>query len=242
MTERKRGEGGEPPEQRKLSRRERRRMAALRRIAASPRGAESETQQYRLLIDRPLPKQGREAAGETPIFAEMASGASGDYAQRLQARMKEDAYYDEVRRAVGRGAPTVLMGTSTKSLERSLAKLTAAQRDESAPPPVVPEKLASSEAAQVTSIHVNARPWLWAALVALVGLLGWLIASKDWWLGLLIALVPVAVGATALFYVSMARDRHHFVRTMLHLSVQSFDIEVASFKGTKDREAEHQPK
>jgi hypothetical protein len=32
----------------------------------------------------------------------------------------DDAYYDEVRQAVGRGAPSVLLGTSTKSLERSL--------------------------------------------------------------------------------------------------------------------------
>ena len=41
---------------------------------------------------------------------------------------RDDAYYDEVRQAVGGGAPSVLLGTSTKSLERSLEKLGAAQQ------------------------------------------------------------------------------------------------------------------
>jgi hypothetical protein len=43
----------------------------------------------------------------------------------------DTAYYDEVRRAVGRGAPTVLLGTSTRSLQRSLGKLKAAQEGKS---------------------------------------------------------------------------------------------------------------
>jgi DNA-binding transcriptional MerR regulator len=43
---------------------------------------------------------------------------------------KDSAYYEEVRRAVGRGAPAALLGTSTKSLERSLAKLRAVQEAE----------------------------------------------------------------------------------------------------------------
>ena len=51
----------------------------------------------------------------------------------------DDAYYDEVRRAVGRGAPTVLIGTSTRSLERSLTKLRAVRQGES-PPSRVPSK------------------------------------------------------------------------------------------------------
>jgi hypothetical protein len=42
----------------------------------------------------------------------------------------DDAYFDEVRRAVGGGAPTVLLGTSTKSLERNLEKLKELQRHE----------------------------------------------------------------------------------------------------------------
>jgi DNA-binding transcriptional MerR regulator len=47
---------------------------------------------------------------------------------------RDAAYYDEVRKAVGRGAPTGLLGTSTKSLERSLAKLKAVQQAEEALP------------------------------------------------------------------------------------------------------------
>ena len=36
---------------------------------------------------------------------------------------RDDAYYDEVRHAVGRGAPSVLLGTSTRSLKRGFRKL-----------------------------------------------------------------------------------------------------------------------
>lgn len=43
-------------------------------------------------------------------------------------REMDDAYYDEVRRAVGRGAPSVLLGTSTASLNRSLAQLRAVEQ------------------------------------------------------------------------------------------------------------------
>jgi hypothetical protein len=50
---------------------------------------------------------------------------------------RNDAYYDEVRRAVGRGTPSVLLGTSTKSLERNLQKvrlLESSDRPASSPP------------------------------------------------------------------------------------------------------------
>src|SRR5262249_19331556 len=40
---------------------------------------------------------------------------------------RDDAYYDEVRQAVGPGAPSVLVGTSTKSLERNVERLKALQ-------------------------------------------------------------------------------------------------------------------
>ncbi len=40
---------------------------------------------------------------------------------------KDAAYYDEVRQAVGRGAPTLLLGTSTRSLKRGFAQLVAAR-------------------------------------------------------------------------------------------------------------------
>jgi hypothetical protein len=39
--------------------------------------------------------------------------------------------YDDVLGAVGRGAPTVLLGTSTRSLKRSLAKLMSLRQGES---------------------------------------------------------------------------------------------------------------
>ncbi len=45
----------------------------------------------------------------------------------------DDQYFEEVRQAVGRGTPSVLLGTSTRSLNRSLAKIRAAERGE--PPP-----------------------------------------------------------------------------------------------------------
>lgn len=40
----------------------------------------------------------------------------------------DDTYYDEVREAVGRGTRSILLGTSTKSLERHLSKLRDARR------------------------------------------------------------------------------------------------------------------
>jgi DNA-binding transcriptional MerR regulator len=69
---------------------------------------------------------------------------------------RDAAYYDEVRRAVGRGAPTGLLGTSTKSLERSLAKLKAVQQAEEAFPsagrhrPMAKKKLARDVRAEPT--------------------------------------------------------------------------------------------
>jgi hypothetical protein len=47
----------------------------------------------------------------------------GEQAPSAPPLAQDAAFYDDVRRAVGRGAPTLLLGTSTKSLERSFAKL-----------------------------------------------------------------------------------------------------------------------
>jgi hypothetical protein len=44
---------------------------------------------------------------------------------------RDDAYYTEVRQAVGRGAPTVLLGTSNKALEASLREIKAAHKTRS---------------------------------------------------------------------------------------------------------------
>ena len=42
----------------------------------------------------------------------------------------DDAYYDEVGKAVGRGTPSVLLGTSTRSLKRHLTKLKDSHEDQ----------------------------------------------------------------------------------------------------------------
>jgi hypothetical protein len=42
----------------------------------------------------------------------------------------ESEHADEILEAVGRGAPTILLGTSTKSLRRSIQRLFAARRAE----------------------------------------------------------------------------------------------------------------
>jgi tetratricopeptide (TPR) repeat protein len=48
--------------------------------------------------------------------------------------VKDLAYYARLRESVGRGAPTLLIGTSTRSLKRSLERLKAAQREAAAAP------------------------------------------------------------------------------------------------------------
>ena len=63
-------------------------------------------------------------------FGDLVVGGQ-DPSLDVQAQ-RDVAFYDEVRRAVGRGAPTLLLGTSTRSLDRSLAKLTAVHRKDEA--------------------------------------------------------------------------------------------------------------
>lgn len=41
---------------------------------------------------------------------------------------KDDAYWAEVQKAVGRGTPSILLGTSTRSLARALRKLRDASK------------------------------------------------------------------------------------------------------------------
>ncbi len=62
---------------------------------------------------------------------------------------RDDAYYDELRRAVGRGTPSLLLGTSTRSLERGLRKLKAAQRADTGRPS---SSAGSESAADLTEI------------------------------------------------------------------------------------------
>lgn len=62
--------------------------------------------------------------------AEIVLPVSGDVevSEGATAVAKDAAYYDEVRRAVGRGAPVMLLGTSTRSLKRAVEGLEAARR------------------------------------------------------------------------------------------------------------------
>jgi hypothetical protein len=86
---------------------------------------------------------------------------------------RDDAYYDEVRQAVGRGAPSVLLGTSTRSLEANVRKIEAAQQESSKPnlPAMTPfDQLALPRRTPV---------WLLALIIGLSGaagtflILGW---------------------------------------------------------------------
>ncbi len=64
--------------------------------------------------------------------ATLASGAIPSPDAGKDAPVQLDAaFYDEVRRAVGRGTPTLLLGTSTRSLKRNLEKLMMAAERES---------------------------------------------------------------------------------------------------------------
>lgn len=58
------------------------------------------------------------------VSGEVTVGVTEDDA----APERDAAYYAEVRESVGRGTPTLLLGTSTKSLDRSVEKLQVAQR------------------------------------------------------------------------------------------------------------------
>jgi hypothetical protein len=88
----------------------------------------------------------------------------------------DDAYFDEVRRAVGGGTPTVLLGTSTKSLEAELLKLKAAYAPQSKtsgsrsdPPPTTRPPESGSRPpespAQPREIRRRARRWLRGVLL-----------------------------------------------------------------------------
>ena len=75
------------------------------------------------------PAQARAEAGEVSV---KTTEALPSVSERDAPVQMDDAYYDEVRQAVGRGAPSVLVGTSTRSLERNLGKLKAVQQAQAA--------------------------------------------------------------------------------------------------------------
>jgi hypothetical protein len=74
------------------------------------------------------PAQIRAEAGQALVQTEGLPSTS----ERDVPVQRDDAYYDEVRRAVGRGTPSVLLGTSTRSLERSFQQLKASQKSKPA--------------------------------------------------------------------------------------------------------------
>lgn len=82
-------------------------------------GQEGEERQQRL--DPP-------AEHPTTTFTYGTQIPSGKTEDEAPAR-RDAAFYEEVRQAVGRGTPTLLLGTSTRSLERNLKKLKAVQQD-----------------------------------------------------------------------------------------------------------------
>jgi hypothetical protein len=93
----------------------------------------------------------------------------------------DDVYYSDVRRAVGRGAPSALLGTSTRSLERNFEELRAVERakyESSAEAPVMSD-ISSYEAIAIANQKYLVVGWLVvaAAMVAIVmvfaGATGW---------------------------------------------------------------------
>jgi hypothetical protein len=73
----------------------------------------------------------RATAGSRPSHF---PGERGEPVQiQAEAVELDDAYYDEVRQAVGRGTPSVLLGTSTRSLGRNLAEIRTVERGDHSP-------------------------------------------------------------------------------------------------------------
>jgi hypothetical protein len=63
-------------------------------------------------------------------FQSLAEDEAQHEAERETPVQMDDDYYDEVGKAVGRGTTSVLLGTSTRSLKRSLSKLRDGRRDQ----------------------------------------------------------------------------------------------------------------
>ncbi len=171
---------------------------------------------------------------------------------------KSDArFYDEVRRAVGRGAPTVLLGTSTRSLKRSLAKLTAVEQGEPAPTPrVALETPATSGETKVSmtpsdrtppsaaSIRYRPPTWIYAVvfsvffLLLVTFLIG--VTNASWWSGLLVFLIPVFVIISTRVAVRLERSHYHRVYSSLYrFSVRQPEAAKQPDKPKKDKKAEH---
>ena len=95
---------------------------------------------------RPILEQAKEESfGRFLAAWEQAAEAPSSPVERDVSDDRDDAYYDDVRQAVGRGAPSVLLGTSTKALDRNLQKIRFAKvSDEPSSPDVPPPARPSS--------------------------------------------------------------------------------------------------
>jgi hypothetical protein len=72
---------------------------------------------------------GRGGQGKTAALVRARAPEEWERAfESLSAVETDDAYYEDVRQAVGRGTPSLLLGTSTRSLQRSFRKLKAVQQ------------------------------------------------------------------------------------------------------------------
>jgi hypothetical protein len=125
---------------------------------------------------------------------------------------KDAAYYDEVRRAVGGGTRSLLLGTSTKSLERSLAKLKAVEQGESpsSSPRSESNPLAESQSAKTPNDLIGIeRFWIVGMVLVFLGILSSVLVAElllDNWLHTLLQLLPLIFGGilvmAALFLIS----------------------------------------
>ena len=102
--------------------------AAGRQIAAGPQVAESAS-----AAATEISGSAQEAAARPKEAARSRRrhlpGEQGEPVQiHDEPSELDDAYYDEVRQAVGHGAPSVLLGTSTRSLTQTLDKIKAVEQ------------------------------------------------------------------------------------------------------------------
>ena len=178
---------------------------------------------------------------ETGGHAFVASGGHDIYMERRHSRSTEshdrppveldDRDYEEIREAIGRGAPTLLLGTSTRSLERNLAKIIAAQRAESepAPPPTppparravsAPAPAPEPEQSQV-ELAVKGSSASYGRLLVLVGValciafvvITVALGGASWWSRLAVS-VPIFVVLPAVTVIAM-RLMVHYTRVRI---------------------------
>jgi hypothetical protein len=151
------------------------------------------------------------------------SGAHNIYLERQHSRSTEshdgppveldDSDYEEIREAIGRGASTLLLGTSTRSLKRNLDKVMAAQRTASEPQPPQPEpetELSQVEVAVKGSSGSYGRLLLVAGAILCIAFLVITVALGDAsWLSRLAVSIPVFVLAPIATIVVMRLMIHY---------------------------------